>query len=93
MHNGPPLSTVYRTAEKGSSNCNEPYKEGNSRQYLALLERHNTLLPDKLGSPVECLMGQRTKKLLSTCEKLLQPKTISPKVVYREMKQKSRTKI
>ena len=60
----------------------------NKDPYLALLAYRNTPLSDQLGSPAQRLMGRRTKTLISTCEKLLQPKIISPKVVVKEMKQR-----
>ena len=56
--------------------------------YLALLEHRNTPLSDQLGSPVQQLMGRRTRTLIPTSEKLLQPKVISPKVVYKEITQR-----
>ena len=56
--------------------------------YLALLEYRNTPVSDQLGSPAQRLMGRRTKTLIPTCEKLLQPKIIKPKTVIKEMKQR-----
>ena len=56
--------------------------------YLALLEHCNTPLSDQLRSPVQRLMGRRTRTLIPTSEKLLKPKVISPKVVYKEITQR-----
>ena len=53
--------------------------------YLALLEYRNTPVSDMLGSPAQRLMGRRTKTLLPTSQKLLQPKTISPRTVQHEL--------
>jgi len=41
--------------------------------YLALLEYRNTPTSDALGSPAQRLMGRRTKTLLPTSNRLLQP--------------------
>ena len=60
----------------------------NRDPYLALLEHRNTPLSDQLGSPAQRLMGQRTKPLIPTSEKLLQPKIISPNMVVKEMMQR-----
>ena len=46
--------------------------------YITLLDYRNTPFSDTLGSPAQRLMGRRTKSLIPTMEKLLQPKTISP---------------
>ena len=56
--------------------------------YLALLEYRNTPVSDMLGSPAQRLMGHRTKTLLPTSQKLLQPKTISPRTVQHELCQR-----
>ena len=40
----------------------------NRDTYLALLEFQNTPLSDKLGSPVQRLMGRRTKTLIPTAD-------------------------
>ena len=53
--------------------------------YLALLEYRNTPTSDTLGSPAQRLMGRRTKTLLPTSDKLLQPKTIHQKTVQNEL--------
>ena len=53
--------------------------------YLALLEYRNTPVSDVIGSPAQRLMGRRTKTLLPTSNKLLQPKTISPRTVKKEL--------
>ena len=55
--------------------------------YLALLEFRNTPINDKLGSPVQRLMGRRTKTLIPTTEYLLSPKTVKPIIVQEEIKQ------
>lgn len=61
--------------------------------YLALLEYRNTPLNDKLGSPVQRLMGRRTKTLIPTTEQLLKPKIIKPEIVQQEItKSKKRQK-
>ena len=54
--------------------------------YLALLEYRNTPISDTLGSPAQRLMGRRTKTLLPTTAKLLQPKLINPQSVFRELR-------
>ena len=56
--------------------------------YLALLEYRNTSVSDTLGSPAQRLMGRRTKALLPTSQKLLQPKTISPRTVHHKLCQR-----
>ena len=62
--------------------------------YLALLEYRNTPISDTLGSPAQRLMGRRTKTLLPTTAKLLQPKLINPQTVRKELRQrKTRQKI
>ena len=53
--------------------------------YLALLEYRNTPTSNTLGSPAQRLMGRRTKTLLPTSNRLLQPKTIHPKTVQNEL--------
>ena len=57
----------------------------NRDPYLALLEYQNT---PTLGSPAQRLMGQRTKTLLPTTTKLLQPKLINPQAVHKELRQR-----
>ena len=60
--------------------------------YLALVEYRNTPLNDKLGSPVQRLMGM-TKTLIPTTEQLLKPKIIKPEIVHQEItKNKKRKK-
>ena len=54
--------------------------------YLALLEYRNTPISDTLGSPAQRLMGRRTKTLLPTSNKLLQPKIIKPQTVLKELR-------
>ena len=44
--------------------------------YLSLLDYRNTARSDLLGSPAQGLMGRRTKTLLPTSCKLLEPKVI-----------------
>ena len=56
--------------------------------YLALLEYRNTPISDKLGSPAHRLMGRRTKTLLPTTTKLLQPKLINPQAAHKELKER-----
>ena len=56
--------------------------------YLALLEYRNTPISDTLGSPVQRLMGRRTKTLLPTTTKLLQPKLINPQAVHKELRER-----
>ena len=58
---------------------------GKRDPYLALFEYRNTPMSDILGSPAQRLMGHRTKTLLPTSNKLLQPKTIHPKTVQSEL--------
>ena len=56
--------------------------------YLALLDYRNTPISDTLGSPVQRLMGRRTRTLLPTTTKLLQPKLINPQAVHKELRQR-----
>ena len=49
--------------------------------YLALLDFRNIPLGDDTGSPVQRLMGRRTKTLLPTSQNLLMPKQIRPQTV------------
>ena len=77
------VQTVKRLIKKATHDGNDPY--------LALLEYRNTLWSDTLGSPVQCLMGRRTKTLLSTSSTSLKPETINPKTVQKEL-QKQRCK-
>ena len=49
--------------------------------YLALLALRNTPLDNESGSPAQRLMGRRTKTLLPTSIKLLQPRIIKPSLV------------
>ena len=49
--------------------------------YLALLDLRNTPISEDSGSPVQRLMGRRTKTLLPTAQQLLIPKQIEPQVV------------
>ena len=66
----------------------------NKDPYLALLEHRNTLLSDQLGSPVQRLMGRRTRTLIPTSEKLLIPKNYKPKdSIQRDKAKKSKTEI
>ena len=53
--------------------------------YLALLDLNNTPRDDLIGSPVQRLMGRRTKTLLPTTEKLLRPKHIEPETVKKTL--------
>ena len=54
--------------------------------YLALLEYRNTPISNTLGSPAQRLIGWRTKTLLPTNNKLLQPKIIKPQTVLKEFR-------
>ena len=60
-------------------------KEDNKDPYLSLLDYRNTPKSDLLGSPAQRLMGRRTKTLLPTSSKLLEPKVIKTKVVRSEL--------
>ena len=55
--------------------------------HLALLEYRNTPWSDTISSPVQRLMGRRTKTLLPTKDTL--PKTIDPIIVQRRTYPKS----
>ena len=55
---------------------------------LALLEYRNTPWSDTIGSPAQRLMGRRTKTLVPTTGSLLQPKTIDPTLVRKELIQR-----
>ena len=59
--------------------------------YIALLDYRNTPFSDTLGSPAQRLMGRHTKTLIPTMEKLLQPKTISPRSVQNELLKRKAT--
>ena len=56
-------------------------KEDDKDPYLALLDNRNTPRNDILGSPVQRLMGRRTKTLLPTSSRLLEPKVIEASTV------------
>ena len=58
--------------------------------YLALLEYQNTPISDTLGSPAQRLMGRRTKTLLLTSTKLLEPKLFNPQSALKELKNRKR---
>ena len=49
--------------------------------YIALLDLRNTPTDSVTGSPVQRLMGRRTKTLVPTTKTLLNPKIISPQKV------------
>ena len=55
---------------------------------LALLEYRNTPWSDTIGSPVQRLMGRRTKTLVPTTGSLLKPQTIDPSLVQKELVQR-----
>ncbi|KAJ8044099.1 hypothetical protein HOLleu_11471 [Holothuria leucospilota] len=55
--------------------------DDNNDPYLALLDFRNTPRDDTLGSPAQRLFGRRTKTLIPTSRKLLEPKTIQPQQV------------
>ena len=70
-------------------------KARDSRQdpYLALLALRNTPIDDNIGSPVQQLMGRRTRTILPTTKRLLQPKTIRPSSVRKSiLRQQERQK-
>ena len=62
--------------------------------YLALLDLRNTPRDNLISSPVQRLMGRRTKTRLPTCSELLKPKVVKPSDVtsrlqnYRELQKK-----
>ena len=60
-------------------------KDDDKDPYLSLLDYRNTPRSDLLGSPAQRLMGRRTKTLLPTSSKLLEPKVIKTKVVRSEL--------
>ena len=62
-------------------------KEDNKDPYLSLLDYRSTPRSDLLGSPAQRLMGRRTKTLLPTSSKLLEPKVIKTKIVRSELQQ------
>ena len=69
-------------------------KEDNKDPYLSLLDYRNTPRSDLLGSPAQRLMGRRTKTLLPTSSKLLEPKIIKTKVVRLKLQEdKQRQKL
>lgn len=53
--------------------------------YLSLLEMRNIPRTTSLGSPVQRLMGRRTKTLLPTTEALLKPQIIPPEIVKHQL--------
>lgn len=57
-----------KTAKKAKKDGRDPY--------LALLDFKNTPRDKHLGSPVQRLMGRRTKTTLPTSETLLKPKLV-----------------
>ena len=56
--------------------------------YLAFLEYRNAPISDTLGLPVQRLIGRRTKTLLPTTKKLLQPKLINPLAAHKELRER-----
>ena len=56
--------------------------------YLALLDYRNTPMSDDLGSPAQRFMGHKIKTLIPISKKLLNPKTISPRIVQKELSQR-----
>ena len=60
------ITNSKKTAEKAKKDGRDPY--------LALLDVRNTPRDKHLGSPVQRLMGRRTKTTLPTSETLLKPK-------------------
>ena len=80
-------------AEKAVQTIKSLIKKANADKkdiYLALLELQNAPINDQLGSPVQRLMGRRTKPLLPTSSQLLIPKTITPEIVLRQLKQQQK---
>ena len=70
----------------GNSQKNiEKAKEDRKDPYIAILEFRNTPRNKNLGSPVQRLMGLRTKTLIPTNKKLLQPQVINPSKVQSEL--------
>ncbi len=61
--------------------CNETDED----PYLALLDIRNTPRDGQIGSPVQRLMGRRTRTRLPTSERLLQPDGKSPYTVQRQL--------
>ena len=59
------VQTVKNSLKKALMDKRDPY--------LALLEYRNTPMSDDLGSPAQRLMGRRTKTLIPTSNKLLNP--------------------
>ena len=60
------VQTVKNILKKAHDDRQDPY--------LALLALRNTPIDDEVGSPVQQLMGRRTKTLLPTTDKLLKPR-------------------
>ena len=71
------VQTIKRLMKKAAHDGND--------NYLALLEYRNTPWSDTLGSPVQRLMGRRTKTLIPTANTLLKPATINPTAVQEEL--------
>ena len=67
-------------------------KEDGKDPYLALLDFRNTPIDKKLGSPVQRLMGRRTRTLLPTSSELLKPKVIDTSVVTRRKQECAKKK-
>ena len=57
-------------------------RKDKSDLYLALLNLRNVPRDDLVGSPVQRLMGRRTKTLLPTSNTLLRPETMNPDQVH-----------
>ena len=65
-------------------------KEDKKDPYLSLLDLRNTPKSNLLGSPAQRLMGRRTKTLLPTSSKLLEPKVIKTTIVRSELQEERR---
>ena len=66
-------------------NLLEKAKRDGSDPYLAVLAHRNTPISDTLGSPVQRLMGRRTRTRLPASDVLMRPKIIDPDTVKHEL--------
>lgn len=60
-------------------------RKDKSDLYLARLDLRNSHRDSVIGSPVQCLMGHRTRTLLSTAAALLKPEIKDPSIVQSRM--------
>ena len=86
----PQSNGIAKRAVQTVKNCLKKVLLDKRNPYLVLLDYRNTPMSDDLSSPAQRLMGRRTKKLIPTSKKLLNPKTISPRIGQKELSQRKR---